>query len=106
MQVTKLVSEAEVKKAVEEQDYQFVRLEENKEENRTMKKVLNVEGMMCEHCEATVKKALESVDGVVSAKADRNAKTAVVELSKDVDDAVLKKAVEDKDYKVTGVTAA
>ena len=106
MQVTKLVSEAEVKKAVEEQDYQFVRLEENKEENRTMKKVLNVEGMMCEHCEATVKEALESVDGVVSAKADRNAKTAVVELSKDVDDAVLKKAVEDKDYKVTGVTAA
>lgn len=106
MQVTKLVSEAEVKKAVEEQDYQFVRLEENKEENRTMKKVLNVEGMMCEHCEATVKKALESVDGVVSAKADRNTKTAVVELSKDVDDAVLKKAVEDKDYKVTGVTAA
>ena len=106
MQVTKLVSEAEVKKALEEQDYQFVRLEENKEENWTMKKVLNVEGMMCEHCEATVKKALESVDGVVSAKADRNAKTAVVELSKDVDDAVLKKAVEDKDYKVTGVTAA
>lgn len=106
MQVTKLVSEAEVKKAVEEQDYQFVRLEENKEENGTMKKVLNVEGMMCEHCEATVKKALESVDGVVSAKADRNAKTAVVELSKDVDDAVLKKAVEDKDYKVTGVTVA
>ena len=65
-----------------------------------------VMGGMCEHCEATVQKALESVDGVVSAKADHNAKTAVVELSKDVDDAVLKKAVEDKDYKVTGVTAA
>lgn len=106
MQVSEPVSEAEVKKAVEEQDYQLIRLEENKEENRTMKKILNVEGMMCEHCEATVQKALESVDGVVSAKADHNAKTAVVELSKDVDDAVLKKAVEDKDYKVTGVTAA
>ena len=68
-----------------------------------MEKVLHVDGMMCEHCEARVKKALESVDGVVSAKADHNAKTAVVELSKDVDNAALKKAVEDQDYQVTGI---
>ncbi|MGM9919318.1 MAG: metal-transporting ATPase, partial [Lactimicrobium massiliense] len=74
----------------------------DKEDNK-MEKVLHVDGMMCEHCEARVKKALESVDGVVSAKADRNAKTAVVELSKDVDNAALKKAVEDQDYQVTGI---
>ena len=74
----------------------------DKEDNK-MEKVLHVDGMMCEHCEARVKKALESVDGVVSAKAARNAKTAVVELSKDVDNAALKKAVEDQDYQVTGI---
>ena len=68
-----------------------------------MERTMKIEGMMCGHCEARVKKALESVDGVVSAKADRNAKTAVVELSKDVDNAALKKAVEDQDYQVTGI---
>lgn len=74
----------------------------NKEEGK-MKKTLKVEGMMCEHCEARVKKALEAVDGVESAVADHNANTAVVTLSADVADDVLKKAVEDQDYKVLGI---
>ena len=68
-----------------------------------MTKTLNVEGMMCEHCEARVKKALEAVDGVENAVADHNANTAVVTLSIDVADDVLRKAVEDQDYKVVSV---
>ncbi len=72
-------------------------------EESTMTKTLKVEGMMCEHCEARVKKALEAVAGVESAVADHNANTAVVTLSADVADDVLKKAVEDQDYKVLGI---
>ena len=74
-----------------------------KTEETTMTKTLKVEGMMCEHCEARVKKALEAVDGVESAVADHNANTAVVTLSADVADDVLRKAVEDQDYKVLGI---
>jgi Cu2+-exporting ATPase len=74
-------------------------------EEKNMKKILQVEGMMCEHCEATVKKALEAVDGVESAVADHNANTATVTLSKEVDDAVLRAAVEAKDYKVGEISA-
>ena len=75
----------------------------NKTEEKTMTKTLKVEGMMCEHCEARVKKALEAVAGVESAVADHNANTAVVTLSTEVSDDVLKKAVEDQDYKVLGI---
>jgi len=75
----------------------------NKTEEKTMTKTLKVEGMMCEHCEARVKKALEAVAGVESAVADHNANTAVVTLSAEVSDDVLKKAVEDQDYKVLGI---
>ena len=75
----------------------------NEKEEKTMTKTLKVEGMMCEHCEARVKKALEAVAGVESAVADHNANTAVVTLNADVADDVLKKAVEDQDYKVLGV---
>ncbi len=74
-----------------------------KTEEKKMTKTLKVEGMMCEHCEARVKKALEAVAGVESAVADHNANTAVVTLSEDVADDVLRKAVEDQDYKVLGV---
>ena len=56
--------------------------------------------MMCGHCEATVKKALEAIEGVNSAEVSHEAGTAVVELSEEVQDEVLQKAVEDKDYKV------
>ena len=68
-----------------------------------MTKTMNIEGMMCGHCEAAVKKALEAVDGVASAEVSHEKGTAVVTLEKDVDNAVLTKAVEDKDYKVTAV---
>ena len=63
-----------------------------------------IEGMMCAHCEAAVKKALEAVDGVESAEVSHTENRAVVSLSADVDNEVLKKAVEDKDYKVVSVT--
>ena len=72
-------------------------------ENENMKKTLTIEGMMCGHCEATVKKALEAIDGVESAQVSHEAGTAVVELSKDVDNAVLTKAVEDRDYTVKAI---
>ena len=76
--------------------------QENKEIG-TMKKTMKIEGMMCGHCEATVKKALEGLDGVTSAEVSHEAGTAVVEFSADVADDVLKKTVEDKDYKVTAI---
>ena len=59
--------------------------------------------MMCGHCEATVKKALEAIEGVNSAEVSHEAGTAVVELSEEVQDEVLQKAVEDKDYKVLSI---
>ena len=72
-------------------------------EEKTMTKTLKIEGMMCGHCEATVKKALEAVSGVESAEVSHTAGTAVVTLSADVSNDVLKKAVEDKEYTVTGI---
>ena len=75
----------------------------HKEEAKVMEKTLNIEGMMCGHCEATVKKALEALDGVEQAVVSHEAGTAVVTLKADVADTVLKKAVEDKDYTVTGI---
>ena len=75
---------------------------ENKEE-KTMTKTMKIEGMMCGHCEATVKKALEDLEGVKEAAVSHEAGTAVVEIDDQVEDAVLKKAVEDKDYTVTSI---
>ena len=77
--------------------------EQNGKEGKNMKKTLKIEGMMCMHCEATVKKALEKLDGVESAEVSHEKGTAVVTLSAPVDDAVLTRAVEDKDYTVTGI---
>ena len=68
-----------------------------------MTKTLKVEGMMCAHCEARVKKALEAVPGVESAAADHSAGTAVVTLKEAVADEALKAAVEAQDYKVLGI---
>lgn len=76
---------------------------ETKKENKTMTKTMKIEGMMCGHCEAAVKKALEALDGVASAEVSHEKGSAVVTLEKDVDNAVLTKAVEDKDYKVVSV---
>ena len=77
--------------------------EKTEKENLPMTKTLKVEGMMCEHCEARVRKALEKLDGVEAAVADHNKGTAVVTLRSDVADDLLKKAVEDQDYTVLGI---
>ena len=72
-------------------------------EEKTMTKTMKIEGMMCGHCEATVKKTLEAIEGVEGAEVSHENGTAVVTLAAEVADEVLKKAVEDKDYKVTGI---
>ena len=73
------------------------------EEETTMTKTMKINGMMCGHCEKRVKKVLEAIDGVESAEVSYEAGTAVVTLSSDVADDVLKKAVEDQDYTVKGI---
>ena len=72
-------------------------------EDNSMKKTLHVEGMMCGHCEARVKKALEALPAVDEAVVSHEAGTAIVTLNAEASDADLKKAVEDQDYKVTGI---
>ena len=70
---------------------------------KNMKKTIKIEGLMCSHCDARVKKALEAVPGVASANADHEKGQVVVELSADVADDALKAAVEAQDYKVLGI---
>ena len=70
---------------------------------KTMKKTLKVEGMMCQHCEKHVKDALEKIDGVVSAVTSHEKATAIVELSKDVDEKLFEKAVVDAGYEYKGI---
>ena len=72
-------------------------------EDNAMKKTLHIEGMMCCHCEARVKKALEALPAVDEAVVSHEAGTAIVTLNAEVSDADLKKAVEDQDYKVIGI---
>lgn len=79
-----------------------IKRKENKEES-TMTKTMKIEGMMCGHCEARVKKALEALEQVESAEVSHEAGTAVVTLKEEVADDVLKKAVEDQDYEVKGI---
>ena len=90
-------AKSDVRRRINESDIKFLK------EIKTMEKTINIEGMMCGHCEASVKKALEALDGVVSADVSHDKGTAVVMLEKDVSDDVLTKAVEDKDFKVTGI---
>ena len=78
-------------------------IKRKKKEKKTMEKTLEITGMMCGHCEMAVKKALEAVDGVESADVSHEKGTAVVTLSKEVSNDVLKKTVEDKDYTVTTI---
>ena len=78
-------------------------IKRKKKEKKTMEKTLEITGMMCGHCEMAVKKALEAVDGVESADVSHEKGTAVVTLSKEVSNEVLKKTVEDKDYTVTSI---
>ena len=69
-------------------------------EMQMMDKVMKIEGMMCSHCEATVKKALEALPQVDIAQVDHNKGTATIKLRAQISDETLKKTVEDKDYKV------
>ncbi len=69
-------------------------------ENRTMEKVIKIEGMMCGHCEARVKQILEGIDGVVLAQVSHEDNCAKITVSKDVSDEVIKKAIEEQGYKV------
>ena len=91
------------KKKSAELPNELFEIKETEKEINTMTKTIKIEGMMCPHCEAAVKKALEALDGVESATASHEKGEAVVELSKEVDDAALTKAVEDKEYKVLGI---
>ena len=74
-----------------------------KKETKTMEKTMKIEGMMCGHCEARVKKALEALPQVTSAEVSHESGTARVHLNQDVSDEVLRQAVEAQDYKVTGI---
>ncbi len=78
--------------------------EENIEGEINMKETVKIEGMMCSHCEASVKKALEGIDGVESAEVSHESGTAVLTLTHEVDDSIIKKAIEDKDYTFVSIT--
>ena len=84
-------------------DRKVKQIENNIKENNDMQKTLKIEGMMCGHCEAHVKKALEAVDGVTLAEVSHTSGTAKVTLSKPVENDVLKHAVEAADYKVVEI---
>lgn len=75
----------------------------NESEEKLMTKTMNIEGMMCGHCEARVKKALEALDAVSEAAVSHESGTAVVTLSSDISDEKLKETVEAEDYKVTSI---
>ena len=94
---------APVQSAAENNKKSDAETPEVKTEDHTMKKTLKVEGMMCGHCEACVKKALEALPEVDEAVVSHEAGTAIVTLNAEVADDVLKNAVEAQDYKVTGI---
>ena len=94
---------APVQSAAENNKKSDAEAPEVKTEDHTMKKTLKVEGMMCGHCEARVKKALETLPEVDEAVVSHEAGTAIVTLNAEVSDDVLKNAVEAQDYKVTGI---
>ncbi len=68
-----------------------------------MTEVVKIEGMMCAHCEAAVKKAMEALDGVEKAEVSHEKGTAVLTLSKEIPDALVQKTVEEKEYKFIGI---
>ena len=90
---------------LEDRDFRLKMKKESKkkQEESTMTKTMKIEGMMCGHCEARVKKTLEAIDGVKEAVVSHEAGTAVVTLEKEVADEVLKNAVEAQDYPVKGI---
>ena len=99
----KLLTEPEKAENREQKTENSNFIAENGGKEYIMTKTMTIEGMMCAHCEATVKKALEKLDGVASAEVSHEKGTAVVELTADVADDVLREAVEAKDYEVKGI---
>lgn len=94
--------EAAMKKVLAKADYEYKGILFPKEETN-MKETVKIEGMMCNHCEMTVKKALEALDGVEKADVSHTKGTAVLTLDKAVADGDIKKAIEDKDYTFKGI---
>lgn len=99
---TLLPREADIQKVLAAADYQYVSIHFPKEE-KEMKETVKIKGMMCGHCEMAVKKALEALDGVEKAEVSHEKGNAVLTLSKEIPDADIKKAVEDKDYTFEGI---
>ena len=99
----KKIKSAIIKDTIKTTDSQEESEMESGKEGTTMTKTMKIEGMMCGHCEARVKKVLEALAEVDSAEVSHEAGTAVVTLNSDVSDEVLKKTVEDQDYKVTSI---
>lgn len=98
------LSEGKVETADTAKDGQSLcNIKREEKENGTMKKTMKIGGMMCGHCEATVKKCLEALPEVTEAAVSHEAGTAVVTLNAEISDDVLKKTVEEKDYKVLSV---
>ena len=86
-------------------DSNIENMEKEEKENKEMTKTMEIKGMMCGHCEARVKKTLEAIEGVTEAVVSHEKGTAVVTMSSEVADDVLKSAVEAQDYEVTGIHA-
>lgn len=99
------VTENEFKEAVETAGYQYLGVDTEDGGKKTMKETIKINGMMCGHCEATVKKALEALPEVDSAEVSHESGTAVLQLNAPVGEDVLKKTIEDKDYEFAGVEA-
>ena len=99
---TLLPQEADLRKVLEAADYTYRSIQFPKEENE-MKETVKIEGMMCGHCEKAVKAALEALDGVEKADVSHEKGTAILTLSKEIPDADIRKAVEDKDYTFQGI---
>ena len=94
------VDEAEIKKAIEDKDFTYVGIEK---EAAAGTKTVKIEGMMCTHCEARVKKALEALPQVDEAVVSHAAGTAVLTLNAELPEDVVKKAIEDQDYTYVGM---
>jgi Cu2+-exporting ATPase len=94
--------EAAMKDVIAKADYEYKKIIFPKEETK-MKETVKIEGMMCNHCEMTVKKALEALDGVEKADVSHEKGTAVLTLDKAVADGDIRKAIEAKDYKFVGI---
>lgn len=96
---TKMIPATTIQKVIEDAGYEYFDKNQEKE-NEEMEKVLHVEGMMCGHCEAAVEKAVGALEGVKSVKADHEKNLVTVTCCECVSDDLLKKTIEDKDYKV------